>query len=848
MSFINIRKNIIFLLFVIFFSFLYFIFFLYVYLIPNKISLSIVIIIGYFIVIFALFLFINLNHDKDKITLFSYRFLSENSIKLILIIAMCVSWFIAPVSNPRVIINWDRIGYLNYIRAIVFIIGTIFIPGAAIYNILFPKNDLHENFKVESYLLKIALYPLISLSFIGLSVLVMDQVRFERETIGITLFFLILILYVLEVIFKKKRKEKIEFEFKTLKISNYSFIILLMALGIALIALGIHFAMLYLIPGDSWIGLAQTNYIAKSDNSPIEWGRKWSYYPIFWSYISFGLSLLCGLPYFNTNALLALLCYIFPISIYLLIKAILTNLKEIYACFSTILVIIFSGLFYISTDYGHGKAPSFIVDCESLFSYKTMSYLCLFIAIAIFFSSLKTTKDIEISSRIIHLLNESNFQILIALFLLISYILYMIPLLAGFIIIFIYCTISEKRIHNFKLFSIMIFYFNIFFMGLDILMEFYLSDSAYFAIGWFFETLFIFKFTQYIPAYILAYSVLWLFFIILNLIQFRFAKSLIKRYYKLFNNFDFTFVFKIFLIIFTLFLVTELIIINLEEFFLKTRFDNKLIFFYYLDKIFLNIGFIGITGVYLSYYCYKKKKTIFFFLVSWIIVIFLIGSLLIFINSIMSFSFSIRYIKSENFKSMDYWYNRTWIYAVIPLCILSSIGLIKIAKIMRNHPKFKKILSNPNKRNILKFSSLSLIIILTYSNLIMAGMWNGNENNRPTDEEIELFSWMSENISPDSNFLIDNEYIIRVGIFSMVNGRYFFINDYFESDYNQTENIEQIKDLKGDDIEYLLIHEDYLFGSSNRSRFIRNYLIPYFYNETEHETNHYRLYYAPYFD
>ena len=59
---------------------------------------------------------------------------------------------------------------------------------------------------------------------------------------------------------------------------------------------------------------------------------------------------------------------------------------------------------------------------------------------------------------------------------------------------------------------------------------------------------------------------------------------------------------------------------------------------------------------------------------------------------------------------------------------------------------------------------------------------------------------------------------------------------------------EEIDYLKDNDIEYLLIHEDLLYGSSNMSKFIRYYLRPYFYNESEHETENYRLYYAPYFD
>ena len=84
----------------------------------------------------------------------------------------------------------------------------------------------------------------------------------------------------------------------------------------------------------------------------------------------------------------------------------------------------------------------------------------------------------------------------------------------------------------------------------------------------------------------------------------------------------------------------------------------------------------------------------------------------------------------------------------------------------------------------------------------------------------------------------------------MVNGHYYFINDIFEKNVNYTENVEKIDDLKDDDIEYLLVSEDYLeeSDSSDRVHFVKNYLIPNFYNETEHETDDYRLYYAPYFD
>jgi len=197
---------------------------------------------------------------------------------------------------------------------------------------------------------------------------------------------------------------------------------------------------------------------------------------------------------------------------------------------------------------------------------------------------------------------------------------------------------------------------------------------------------------------------------------------------------------------------------------------------------------------------------------------------------------------------MDFWFKRIWSYSIIPLCILASFGLFKLIKEINNHPKFKKIFKSENKKLIVKYSSLSLLIFLAYSNLIIAGIWNGNINNRPEREKIKLLSWMSENVPPESNFLMEEDYIIRVGIFSMVNGRYFFFDNIFDSDKNVTENMEEIEYLIDEDIEYMLVHEDFLYGSSNMSKFVRNYLRPDFYNESEYETDHYRLYYAPYFD
>ena len=817
--------------------------------IPNNYAVSFVLLIGFSIVIIGFFLFINLNLDKDNFNLVQIRLPSENSIKVILMIAMTISLLIPPISTHETIIVWSKVESSHIIRAIIIIIGTAFLPGANLYSLFLSKSKLHEKFGIESFFLKISIYPLLSFSFLGVSVLMLDQFGLARKFFDLVLFILILNLLILDFIFQKVKKDFNSFKPQPINISMYTSIILIISLGITLVAIGIQIGMYYLIPGDSWIGLAPANYIGTSDGSPIDWGRIWSHYPIFWSYTSFGLSVLCGLPYFNTNVLLAPFSYLFITTSYIMMKTILYKLKESYACFSTILLSIFSTLFYISTDYGHGDAPGFIFDCEFIFYYKSFSYILLFISIAIFKIELEKLKEEGLSIKQAFIFKEVNLTILIGFFLVLCFMLYIIPLVMGLIIIMLIFLSYKDKKKSSKILLHTIFYFNLIFILFDIIMNFYLSESSFWVINWFFNIKLISQVIEYIPHYILMYSLLWSFFIIILIIQLTYNKYFFERKKEILSfNLNIKKIFKLFILIFIIFFVIEIISIILEDYFLKFKLDNKFIFFYYLDKVFLNIGCIGIIAGCLSYYSYKKNKKLFNFLILWIFFTFLLGSILILIYSIKAFSIMLISIDAQNIKSMDFWYNRIWIYSIIPLCILCAIGLKQFSDYINIHPRFNKIFNSLEKRKLLKFSSLSLLIFLTYSNLILAGIWTGNINNRPREEEIELLGWMSENIPEDSRILIDRDYIIRVGIFSMVNGRYYFINDYFKSDYNQTENIEEIEDLKEDEIEYLLIHEDYLYGSSNRSKFVRRYLIPFFYNDSKHKTNHYRLYQAPFFD
>ena len=75
--------------------------------------------------------------------------------------------------------------------------------------------------------------------------------------------------------------------------------ILILTFGIILISLGNHLKTLYVSPGDTWVGISPAIYIDHSNLSPLN-DLNYGYgYPLFWGYISYGLSTLSGLPFIN---------------------------------------------------------------------------------------------------------------------------------------------------------------------------------------------------------------------------------------------------------------------------------------------------------------------------------------------------------------------------------------------------------------------------------------------------------------------------------------------------------------------------------------------------------------------
>lgn len=184
--------------------------------------------IGFAIIIVVFFSFMIFELDNENKRLLKFRFLSENSIKIILMIIMSITIFIPPISFTTTVIDWNQVGIFNYFRAISFLIGCLFLPGANLFKIFFPKNTFHERFKVEPFIIKITLYPLLSLMFLGISVLILDQIGLlVRELFILILYLLILVLFLIDLIIQKMRDINIEIKIVEINISKYTFMILI---------------------------------------------------------------------------------------------------------------------------------------------------------------------------------------------------------------------------------------------------------------------------------------------------------------------------------------------------------------------------------------------------------------------------------------------------------------------------------------------------------------------------------------------------------------------------------------------------------------------------------------------
>ena len=121
------------------------------------------------------------------------------------------------------------------------LIGIAFVPGSCIYNLLFPNSTLHQKFGVEPFFLKLVLYPIISLAFLGSITLIFDKFEIQRELFSNLLFLSILILYVVSSFFTKPWKKKTRlFKLDNISLSKYTAFIIYLSFCVIIIAFGLH--------------------------------------------------------------------------------------------------------------------------------------------------------------------------------------------------------------------------------------------------------------------------------------------------------------------------------------------------------------------------------------------------------------------------------------------------------------------------------------------------------------------------------------------------------------------------------------------------------------------------------
>ena len=161
--------------------------------------ISIILLLGFTIIILVFFIFINLNHKKGNYLLFQFPTLSENSFKFILLILLSISIFFPPVLSNNSIILWEKLHFFNYFRAIIAILGCTFLPGANLYKIIFSNDKLSDYFGIDPILIKITLIPILLFAFLGIVVLIFDQLGSIKAQIEIFLFITILILFLIDI-------------------------------------------------------------------------------------------------------------------------------------------------------------------------------------------------------------------------------------------------------------------------------------------------------------------------------------------------------------------------------------------------------------------------------------------------------------------------------------------------------------------------------------------------------------------------------------------------------------------------------------------------------------------------
>jgi len=740
--------------FIITFIILYFLFLINVILSPFNYEVPILSMIGFALFIIGVFyFFINMKRFEYTGISLNLRIINEDLINFILIILMVITFFIPPVPNSEMIIEWSRISLLNLFRAIVFLIGCSITLGSCIFKIVFPNNTIHQRFGVDPILVKLVFYPLISFGVLGSLTLIFDQLGLQRSYFSIMLFLFILISYSLSLTLQIYRKKKIFLNNTKVILSRSSLLILFLAISIIIITINIHLNAKYLYDSDFYRIMNFSDFVGRQDT---QLGDYFYSYSTYWGYITYSISTLSGIPAVNISVMLFPFIYLSIASLYLLLRSLLIDFKKIYAILSAIFAVTFSYLFYfINPQIEEDFISLFTYDAFFVFRYKSFAIILFTVSIALFLILIKKRNDIydmNLKQKIENLL----LIVLAAFFLIQSLMIYYLPVIPALLLILILLVFNSRDFHFLKTYLIFISFLTIFFIFFDILAKnifswailsrffYFLNESMYLSDLNFETRLFI----NSCLCYSLLIGFLFLNFLFYK-IRLKFSSSVVRKKKKFRTNAKFNF----FLIslIFLGFLILE-IILNLIR-----TIRGLSNFTFILHVFFYNLGFIGIFGIFMMYFCYKKRRKLFYILFSWLLLLMGVSFSLIFYYYVKHSFINLYTTPKYDFFLITYWFNRIWHYTIIPLSIFASIGLIKIINYY-NSRNFK----NPYKvlKSFPTLILISIIVFFSFSNTIIAGVKLYNYEGILNDEEAHIINWVSQNTPRDSKFLCDRKVLV----------------------------------------------------------------------------------------
>jgi len=753
---------------------------------PTNYENIILTLIGFSLFIFGIFyFFFSLNNNNDKEIQVNFKFLSENQIIVCLFILMSLTYFIPPIKFSEMIISWEEINIFNYIRAIIFLLGCAFVPGSCFYKIAFPNNFLCKKINVEPFLFKITLYPLISFTFLGSLTLLMDFIRVSRAWFSFYLFFSILVCLILNITTQKKRLKSFNLiDVSEISISRYSLFIIFMAFSIIVIVIGIHLDSKYLFVIDSYRAMSYSSYIGLANIEP---SQKSYVYAIYWSYISFSLSTLSGLPVININVMLIPFTYLSITSLYLFMRTLLKGSKEKYALLSSVLAISFGSLLDFNSSIPvYDRVSQFVFYLLFSFRYKSFSILLSIMAMTLFLRVMDQSIEHAPTK---HKSKTILITVLSSFLLIQSFMIYFLPIIPAFSLFFLMFIFSKGKKRGTMLINVLIALFLAFFIFFDIINDFFFS--------WMTTSQFIYFTPQELfpfsssPSIELVFNALLIYLSISSLIavvyfiQFLSTKKVVKIVkLKLKRRINTRDIFILLAIGVLSFLVLEII---LNYFYTKR---SLYYFTFILHLFFFNIGIIGILGLFFCYFFFLFNKTLFYIMMVWFIFFFGLSIVLFIINFIYYPNLSPIEVPSQNYLSSIYWFDRIWYYSIFPLSIFSSFIIIKFLK--KIHYAINRKITKAFFQSFLKIAIIMFLTFLPLTNTIIAGIRYSQFAVKLNSVEAQVSGWVTQNLPKKSKFLVDTKNLY-IYLDDLIRGRTYYINDKIDEGYSSIKHIELVQ-------------------------------------------------------